>query len=321
MDTLAPLPTHPTAMKTTKGAVIMVTPYSTGCIIAQEMIRRGFVIIALWTAEFSEEMKKHIPTSVSGLKYLLELTEIPNDIPSTIKMIQNELLTVQPSYDYQIVACLAGGEAGVDYADALSEALGLRSNGTQIPNRRDKKIQQELIQAAGLRSVRQAGSDKFDEAIETFLQTEEYPVVLKPTESAGSDGVKLCHSYQEAKDHFHRLMQSQMINGGSCPAVLCQEFLRGKEYVVDHVSKDGIHKTMMVWVYDKRPANGSAFVYFGCVPVDPQSPEARIVIPYVRGVLDALGVQHGPSHGEVMMTPEGPCLVEMNCRAHGGDVR
>ena len=29
--------------------------------------------------------------------------------------------------------------------------------------------------------------------------------------------------------------------------------------------------------------------------------------------------QNGPSHGEVMMTESGPCLVEMNCRAHGGD--
>lgn len=81
--------------------------------------------------------------------------------------------------------------------------------------------------------------------------------------------------------------------------MLCQEFLRGKEYVIDQVSRDGIHKTMMVWVYDKRPANNSAFVYFGMVPVDPSSMEARILIPYARGVLDALGVKNGPSHAEV----------------------
>ena len=61
------------------------------------------------------------------------------------------------------------------------------------------------------------------------------------------------------------------------------------------------------------------FVYFGCVPVDSESPEAKILIPYVRGVLDALEFKNGPSHAEVMMTPDGPCLVEMNCRAHGGD--
>ena len=72
-------------------------------------------------------------------------------------------------------------------------------------------------------------------------------------------------------------------------------------------------------MYDKRPANGSAFVYHGVLPVDPNSPEARILIPYVRRVLNAIGLTNGPSHGEVIMTTDGPCLVEMNCRARGGD--
>jgi hypothetical protein len=30
-------------------------------------------------------------------------------------------------------------------------------------------------------------------------------------------------------------MKSQIVNRGECPAVLGQEFLRGKEYVVDHM--------------------------------------------------------------------------------------
>merc|ERR1712048_1374319 len=30
-------------------------------------------------------------------------------------------------------------------------------------------------------------------------------------------------------------------------------------------------------------------------------------------------ISNGASHAEVMMTPDGPCLVEMNVRAHGGD--
>ncbi len=47
--------------------------------------------------------------------------------------------------------------------------------------------------------------------------------------------------------------------------------------------------------------------------------EAKILVPYARGVLDVLGVHNGPSHAEVILTPTGPCLVEMNVRAHGGD--
>ena len=103
---------------------------------------------------------------------------------------------------------------------------------------------------------------------------------------------------EEAREHFHHLLTVEAVNGGYNTQVLCQEFLRGKEYVVDHVSRDGVHKTMAVWVYDKRPRNGSQFVYFGMWPVDPESDEARVLIPYTRGVLDALGMAHGVSSEE-----------------------
>jgi len=172
------------------------------------------------------------------------------------------------------------------------------------------------VKAAGLRSVRQAGGTKLADVIE-FLQNEPMPVIVKPASSAGSDGVKLCNSVKEAKAHVNLLIDSQRKVGSKTNRVLCQEFLHGKEYVVDHVSRDGVHKTTMAWVYDKRKANGGDFVYYGTLPLPIDSKEAQEIIPYVRGVLDALAFKNGPSHGEVMLTGDGPCLVEMNCRAHG----
>jgi biotin carboxylase len=118
------------------------------------------------------------------------------------------------------------------------------TNGTHIPQRRDKKLQQELVKAAGLRSVRQAGGKTLAE-VEHFLRTEPFPVVVKPVESAGSEGVKLCHTHEEAAHHFDLLMHSQRkVGNRDGSAVLCQEFLQGKEYVVDTVSRDGVHKVL-----------------------------------------------------------------------------
>lgn len=207
--------------------VILVDPYSTGCLIGKEIHKRGYALIALWTSGFNEDMKLHIPKAAGIMPYHAECEQVLGDLEATATVCR------EAAGSLQIIACLAGGEAGVDLADALSEHLELRTNGTDIPNRRDKKVQQELIRKAGLRSVRQAGSANF-ENVESFLRTEPFPVVLKPVESAGSDGVKLCHTFEEAKEHFSVLMNSQMVNGGQCPEVLCQEFLRGKEYVVDH---------------------------------------------------------------------------------------
>lgn len=51
--------------------------------------------------------------------------------------------------------------------------------------------------------------------------------------------------------------------------------------------------------------NGGDFVYFGDIPVDPDSPEGELLIPYTRGILNAIGVKNGPSHGEIIMTANG----------------
>ena len=214
------------------------------------------------------------------------------------------VLDVCKKKEWDLQACVCGGEAGVDLADALSEELGLLTNGTKIENRRDKKVQQELIKQAGLRSIRQQAGKSFAE-VRDFLEKESYPVVIKPVDSAGSDGVKICRSFEDAEEHVHHLLGMRMVNGPICEEVLCQEYLKGKEYVVDQVSRDGVHKTVMCWVYDKRPVNGADFVYFGDVPIDPKSPECQQMIPYARGVLDALGVRNGPSHGEIIMTGDG----------------
>lgn len=213
-------------------AVILVDPYSTGCLIAQEISKRGYTILALWTKHFSPIMKTHVPLSCENLTYAAQVDEGDRTLAETAAACRAALgevggtttttaqSTTTPTI--RIVACLAGGEAGVDLADALSEYLGVRTNGTDIPNRRDKQRQQELVAAHGLRSVRQAGGRTLTDEVLEFLHTEEYPIVLKPVESAGSDGVKLCHNVEEAKDHFEVLMKSQMVNGGEVPAVLCQ---------------------------------------------------------------------------------------------------
>merc|ERR1740138_483046 len=267
----------------------------------------------MWSLAATEELRdpSHQPQSCRELVYHVQLSE-EKTVEETSEAVR------QACGEFELAAVVVGGESGVPLADALSEHLGVRTNGTQIPQRRDKKIQQELVKAAGLRSVRQAGGTCLED-VEEFLRTEQMPVVVKPVESAGSDGVKLCHSEEEAREHFEVLMGAQQKVGSQGAAVLCQEFLRGKEYVVDHVSMDGVHKTVMIWVYDKRAVNGAPFVYHGVLPVPSDSQEAQVLIPYVRGVLDALQIRNGATHGEVMMTPDGPCLVEMNSRLHGGD--
>ncbi|CAE7433994.1 ddaF [Symbiodinium natans] len=255
----------------------------------------------------------HYPTAARGVpeKFLCELDEQPT-LKATSEAIR------KATVGKELVAVMCGGETGVKVADALAESMGLRGNSTAhgMENRRDKRVQQEAVKAAGLRSVRSACGTKWSE-VAAFASQEEFPIIVKPVESAGSDGVKKCCTVEEAQAHFELLMNSQRKCGAQGAAVLLQEFLKGTEYIVDIVSRNGVHKTTMVWVYDRRAANGGDFVNFGqkCVLAD--EPMAKSLIAYSKGCLDALKVTNGATHTEVMMTAEGPCLVEVNSRCHG----
>jgi len=292
----------------------VVDPVSTGGCVAFDAARRGYSVVAAWCTELAPDMRtqSHVPDVAKGLKYHAEVEERAT-IPETAAAIR-EAVGGMP-----VVACIVGAESGVTLADYLSVELKVRTNGIfPLGDRRNKSVQQRAVKAAGLRAVREALGATWDE-VAAFVDQEPMPIVVKPVESAGSDGVKLCLSKEEARAHFQVLMESQQKFGAQGAAVLCQEFLKGKEYVVDHVSRDGVHKCVMIWVYDKRPTNGAAFVYYGMVPVPADSEIAKKLIKYTQGVLDALKLDNGPTHGEVMMTSDGPCLVEMNCRSHGSD--
>lgn len=46
----------------------------------------------------------------------------------------------------------------------------------------------------------------------------------------------------------------------------------------------------------------------------------KALINYANQVVRALGIAQGPTHMEIILTPTGPCLVEVGTRCHGGEV-
>jgi biotin carboxylase len=197
------------------------------------------------------------------------------------------------------------------------------------------------VRSAGVRAVKQRlcrASQEVQEFLITLLDNPpslsagslhpelKVKCVVKPVQSAGSDDVFLCNTVEEAEVAFSRIAGKKnglgLINDGA----LVQEFLAGKEYVIDKVSLDGEHKLVAIWQYDKRVINGANFVYFGMKLVPSTSARAQAMVAYSTLVLNALGIMQGPSHMEVMWcganeAGEGgfPCLVEVGSRCHGGE--
>jgi biotin carboxylase len=211
-------------------AVIVVNPFSTGAHVAEELSKRTYKVIALWTKAITKAQRK----SRVDFRAFASVEE-GTGLEETLAAVKDA------AKNFRIVACICGGAEGAVLTDAMSELLGVRTNGTEIKNRGNKKVQQEIIKEAGLRSIRQATGQNIADVHE-FLISEKYPVVVKPSEFVGPEGVKLCYSMEEAQNHFNSLV-TLLKTSGKDAFVICQEYLKGKEYIIDHVSRDGLHKT------------------------------------------------------------------------------
>jgi len=230
-----------------------------------------------------------------------------------------ELLSIE---DCPVLAVVAGAETGVILADLLADRMGTRTNSLDLSlARRNKYVMGETVRAAGVRAVQQKRATVWAD-IEDFIaewRPDPFEVVVKPIQAAGSDDVLKCTTLDETKAAFDKI--NGAINGLGVvnEGVLVQEYLDGTEYVIDSVSRDGVHKVTAIWEYDKRSVNDANFVYFG-MSLKPVSGEVeQQLLAYSYLILDALGMMNGPGHMEVKMCRSGPCLVEVGSRCHGGE--
>lgn len=221
---------------------------------------------------------------------------------------------------HEPVAVLAAGELGVELADELSEALGLPTNGTALSlARRDKYVQIETVKAAGLRGARQLLVTDAA-ALEAWHRATPGRVVVKPLRSAGNDGVSNCDTPARSVAAYREIRASTTIFAERNEAVVAQEYLSGGEYVVNTVSRDGRHRATDLWKYSKMALGGGERDRItGAHLVGAASPLRPVLVDYAFAVLDALGIRHGPAHLEIILTEDGPCLVEVGARICGAN--
>ncbi|OQS06403.1 hypothetical protein THRCLA_01559 [Thraustotheca clavata] len=302
-------------------AIVVVDPFSTGMILAQEVMKREYTCIALYsdTLLVMKPLIQHIHGDIR-VQFTAEIYH--NGADKSMEALDTTIAALH-NVGVPIIGVLPGAETGVCLADRLTDRMGLPTNGAVgTEARRNKYLMGEKIRAAGLRAVKQCSATTWSEIvnfIENDLKPEPFEVIVKPVESAGSDDVTLCRSMDEVKKAFGNIQGKINHFGLRNASTLVQEYLIGSEYVVDTVSRNGEHKVVAVWEYDKRAVNGAPFVYYGVILREASDPIILEIISYVLKVLDALNIRHGPGHAEVKYVRGEPCLVEIGSRCHGGE--
>ncbi|MEU3752257.1 ATP-grasp domain-containing protein [Streptomyces olivoreticuli] len=216
-------------------------------------------------------------------------------------------------------ACVAtGSEMGVELSDRLSELLGLEGNGTEhSAARRDKFEMLETLRRAGIPCARQFKSSDPRELADWADELDSYPVVVKPISSTGSDGVTFCGDRAAVLSAAQSIQASADLFGRHNAEVLVQQRMDGTEYIVDAVSCRGQRFLSGVWRYEKRMLDSGRRIYDKDVLLSPDEPLVEELKSYVYTVLDTLRIDYGAAHAEVMMTEDGPMLVEVAARTNG----
>jgi biotin carboxylase len=97
---------------------------------------------------------------------------------------------------------------------------------------------------------------------------------------------------------------------------LAEQYVPGPEYSVEAFSFGGRH--VAVAVTEKATLDG-VFVEVGhALPARVDAATEHAIVDTVAEFLTAIGVQHGPTHTEVRVGPDGPAVIETHNRV-GGD--
>lgn len=150
------------------------------------------------------------------------------------------------------------------------------------------------------------------EQLQEVMPQIEYPCILKPTDNAGSRGVMLVNTEAELMEAYqYSVSQSR---GGW---VILEEYMTGPEVSVEIMVVDG--EPHVLQVTDKLTTGAPYFVEMGHNQPSmlPTSDVERIKDLACRAV-KSVGINCGPSHVEIKLTPSGPKMVELGARM-GGD--
>lgn len=147
---------------------------------------------------------------------------------------------------------------------------------------------------------------------ETIKSKVNYPCIIKPTDNAGSRGVVLVHNNKELEEAYeYSLDESRSGN------VIIEEYMVGKEVSVELMVIEG--EPYILQVTDKITTGAPHFVEMGHTqPSRLKKSDVDKIKDLACRAVNAIGIDNGPAHVEIMLTMDGPKMVELGARM-GGD--
>lgn len=300
-------PPQPLRTRRARRAVI-VDPYSSGAFYAPAFREAGIEPVAVLSGPG--------PLDVYASAYR------PRDFGEIIRFEGDPAPIVARLRALDPVCILSGCESGVELTDLLAPQVDTElSNVPELAAaRRHKGAMAQAAKAAGLATIRQICTDDPEE-VAAWIESCDlagHDLVVKPPKSASTDGVVRVVGGGDWQTPFTAALGATNRVGLINDEVIVQEYLCGTEFVVDTVSVGGRHSITDLCRYTKVD-NGPHMAVYDRMEWLPYDEEVYgDLFTYAKAVLDAVGIRTGAAHIEIMLTDDGPRLIEVGARPHGG---
>ncbi|MEI7515444.1 MAG: ATP-grasp domain-containing protein [Betaproteobacteria bacterium] len=244
------------------------------------------------------------------------------DVPGLrYPQLEQQVLALHASDPFDAVLCLIDIRL-VDAAH-LAKALGLRFLNVRCATLlRDKFKVRSLLQSCGIAQPAFALAQSNEELQNAVAQLG-LPVLIKPVDGFGSQNIVLIEHPEDLDPLLTPLgdmLPSGVDYGLGVKAndrLLVERYMTGTVVGCDTLSRNGVHQLLGVneKVFYAQPSfaiRGGTFT--------PMAPEFSDLESYVFSLLDAVGFDWGAAHIELMLTRDGPQLIEINARLVGAKI-
>lgn len=165
--------------------------------------------------------------------------------------------------------------------------------------------------------------DEFDKALSVIKKRDTYPIVLKADGLAGGKGVFICETEEEVERRLNELKENARF-GSAAETLVVEEFMKGEEASVFVIS-DGKTARIIHYAQDhKRIGEGDTGLNTGGMGAYAPTPvlgrrmlqriEKEVILPTISAMLLDENPYQGILYCGLMITAEGPKVVEYNCR-------
>lgn len=158
-----------------------------------------------------------------------------------------------------------------------------------------------------------SNKDEYKEVVKQF----NIPFIVKPADSSGSRGifeVKDIHNDDliiEAYDYCHPFSK--------VGDVVVEEYMEGPEVSVETLTVNG--ECHVIQITDKLTTGAPHYVEMGhSQPTMLSNEIAEQISKVAKAANKAIGIKNGPSHTEIIVTKEGPKIVELGARLGGDNI-